>query len=356
MIVEPFDVQGNHREVGLAIGRQTAESVHSLFDEYQFLQEDLLPFYRTSVGHGYYQAFLKLHQEQFPEYISELEGIAEGANRSFIELFLVNLRGEFRGLIRNLSPDDNEREEDVKSCTDCMILSPEMALIGHNEDGTPAALGKLFLVSITVDNNRRFTALCYPGFLPGNACCHNEAGILHTINALNPLDVTVGFGRNFLARSLLEAGSIEDAVKRVTVPGRAAGFNYNIGSISERRLISLEVSPERHAIHEVNGVYFHTNHYLEIPAIDQEISTSSTVRLERALNLYESSSSMDTTRVLEILGDQEDRDFPIFRDASPPDPAATLCTTLFDLDDRKFHVFWGHPLGETEKTIRSLGD
>jgi len=43
--------------------------------------------------------------------------------------------------------------------------------------------------------------------------------------------------RHFIARSLLEARSLEDAVGRVAIPDRAAGFNYNIGSHAERRII-----------------------------------------------------------------------------------------------------------------------
>ena len=119
----------------------------------------------------------------------------------------------------------------------------------------------MYVVRVAVDDCPTFTALSYPGFLPGNAFGFNEFGILHSINHVAPRPVKAGVARHFIARSLLEARSLEDAVRRVAIHDRAAGFNYNIGSCAERRIISAEVSPERHHVHEVQGYYTHTNHY-----------------------------------------------------------------------------------------------
>ena len=111
----------------------------------------------------------------------------------------------------------------------------------------------MYVVRVAVDDCPTFTALCYPGFLAGNASGFNEFGILHSINHVAPRPVKVGVGRHFIARSLLEARSLAEALRRVTIPDRAAGFNYNIGSLAERRIVSVEVSPERYHIHEVQG-------------------------------------------------------------------------------------------------------
>lgn len=350
--IEQLEVGGSHREVGRGIGLRFAEAIHRLFDNYGFLQEQLLPFLKKPSGHSFFQSYLKLHRTRFPQYISELEGMAEGSGRPFEEIFAVNLRGEFAGLIAPERQAGDTTHAGAQGCTDCLVLNPDTALVGHNEDGSPAGYGNMFVVRVAVDGCPTFNALCYPGFLPGNAFGFNEFGILHSINHVAPRPVNNGAARHFIARSLLEASSLEEAVRRVTVPGRAAGFNYNIGSISERRIVSVEVSPECHHFHEVRGYYTHTNHYLQLNDQKQEITPSSRKRLERSLVLCRAAPPVDAGHLLALLGDRTDREFPIYRDATFPDNDATLCSALFDLDRRELRIFWDHPVNAPEKSMK----
>ena len=347
--IEQFEAGGSHREVGLAIGSHFAGAIHRFFDSYERLQQQLLPFYHTSTGKNYYQSFLALHRSRFPAYMSELEGIAEGAKRSFEEVFLVNLRGEFSGL---MPPDSQTADTPVQGCTDCLVLTAESALIGHNEDGSPASLGRQYVVTVNLADGPTFSALSYPGFLPGNAFGFNQAGILHTVNHVAPRPIKVGLSRHFLARSLLDARSLDEAIGYITGPDRASGFNYNIGSLSERRLISVEVSPERHHVHEIQGYYTHTNHYFELKEQQQEITPSSRKRLERSLTLGRETPPGEADHVLAMLGNRTDRDYPIYRDATLPDADATLCSALYDLDRRELRIYYDHPVKEPGKYMK----
>jgi len=54
---------------------------------------------------------------------------------------------------------------------------------------------------------------------------------------------------------------------------------------------------------------------------------------------------------LTILSDQKDSNYPIFRNAHPPDDIATLATCLFDLCASKLVIYWGHPINEKEKSM-----
>ena len=342
--IEQLEVGGSHREVGLAIGRRFAGQIHHVFDNYVFLQEQLLPFYHSPTGQDLYQTFLAQHKAHFAGYVAELEGMAQGAERPFEEIFLVNLRGEWGGLMAL------QRRED-KGCTDCLVSTPDAALIGHNEDGTPAAVGNVFVVRAQVGASPAFMALCYPGFLPGNAFGFNAAGIMHSADAVSPRQVRVGLARHFFARSLLDAPSLDDAIARVAISGTAAGFVYNIGSLSERRVVSVEVSPERHHVHEVQGCYAHTNHYIHLAGVDQEIGASSQARLARAQALCQAAPTTSASHVLALLGDQADPDYPIYRRAIPPDGAATLCSALFDLDARQLRIYTGRPGLESEPCV-----
>ena len=346
--IEIFEVSGSHYEVGLMIGSHFAEAIHRFFDGYDRLQQYFLPFYHGSTGKNFYASYLKLHWQRFPGYMRELEGIAEGAQRPFEEIFLVNLRGELSGLI---SPAPEAGEPADQGCTDCLMCTAESALIGHNEDGSPAAASRMYVLKVNLNDGLAFSALSYPGFLPGNAFGFNAAGILHTADHVAPQPIKMGAGRHFLARSLLDARTLEEAVKRITVADRASGFTYNIGSLSDRKILSIEVSPERHYIHEVQGCYTHTNHYIQLNDQQQEITPSSQIRLKRSRALGRTASDADTRYILSVLGNQTDRDYPIYRNASPPDDNATLCSALYDLDNRSLKIFNDHPLQQPESYV-----
>ena len=347
--IEQFEAGGSHRDVGLAIGSHFADAIHRFFDNYERLQQQLLPFYHTATGKNYYQSFLALHRSRFPAYMSELEGIAEGAKRPFEEVFLVNLRGEFTGLVPPMSPTD---DTPVQGCTDCLVLTTESALIGHNEDGSPASWGHMYVVTVNPDDGPAFSALSYPGFLPGNAFGFNQAGILHTVNHVAPRPIQVGASRHFLARSLLDARTLDEAIGNISGSDRASGFNYNIGSLADRRVVSVEVAPQRHHVHEVQGYYTHTNHYFELNEQKQEISPSSRRRLERSLTLGRETPPGDAGQVLALLGNRADRDYPIYRDATLPDADATLCSALYDLDRRELRIYYDHPVEEPGKYVK----
>ena len=341
-MIEQFETSGSHREVGFAIGQRFAEQIHRSLDAYRFLQERILPYHHTPEGQASYRQFLELHQIRYPDYFAELEGIAQGAGRPFEDLFLTNLRGEYRSFL----PD-----AEVQGCSDCALVTDDAALIGHNEDGAPTFRGSMYVVHARVKGKPTFTALSYPGFLCGNAFGFNAAGLCFSVDHVQPQDARVGVGRHFIARSLLEARSLTDAIKRVTVPGRASGFGYTIGTISERRIVIVEVAPENYHVREIRGAYFHANHYLGLAGVDQSISPSSRARVERAGVMMQKNPPQNAADVLTILGYQTNEKYPIYRTATAPDQSATLCTALFDLDARQLRIYTGHPTQATGEFV-----
>ena len=55
--IEQIDVHGNHHDVGRAIGLQFSEAIHHFFDNYELLQNQLLPFCNTSTGKRFYHSY-----------------------------------------------------------------------------------------------------------------------------------------------------------------------------------------------------------------------------------------------------------------------------------------------------------
>ena len=326
--------------MGAAIGRQFAGRIHAAFDNYAFLRE-MQAYHRTASGQERYSKLLEIHQDAYPHYMQELEGIAAGADRPISDVVLVNLRGEYRGYVKEA--------DDIRGCSDCSILSDELALIGHNEDGAPAFRDHMYVIHAQVDGESAFTACSYPGFLCGNAFGYNAKGICYSVDNIRPRNIRIGLGRQFLARSLLDAESIADALVRVSPDGRASGFSYTIGSIRERRIVQAEVMPDAVCVTEIGGPNFHANHVLEIADADQTIDTSSAERVARAATLLKSNAVVRAIDILGILSDEDHETYPIFRRAIAPDKSETYCTALFDLDAREMRVYHGHPVQQSDQ-------
>lgn len=337
--IEEYHARGTHFEVGQAIGRRFSAQIHSGLRDYPFLQK-ILAYHRTPEGQSRYRALLDVNRERYPDYLDELEGLARGADLPFEELLLANLRGEYRGYL----------DKGGQGCFDCAIVTQNAALLGHNEDGAAAFRDSLYVVHAQVADKPAFAALSYPGFLCGNAFGFNAAGICFSCDSVQPQQVRVGIGRHLLARSLLEAHSIEDAIQKVTVPGRASGFSYSIASIPERRIVHVEVAPEAHHVHEVAGYYLHANHYRELD-VAQVVGASSRVRLQRAIELAEQRPPGDAEGVLSLLGDRAEERYPIYGTATTADNSATLCTALFDLDARWLRIYTSRPGRETAEFV-----
>lgn len=331
--LEQVHVEGSPHEAGVAIGNRFAAQIRRTLGSNSFLQEQLLPYHRSPEGQARSQELQELNRAHYPDHFAELEGLAEGSGQPFEELFLVNMRGEYQGYLHSLSG----------GCSDCTLLTEDTALIGHNEDGSPSFRGRLYVVHARIEGKPAFTALSYPGFLCGNAFGFNDEGLCYAVDYVRPRHIKVGLGRHFIARSLLEAESLDDAIRRVTVPGRASGFSYTIGSIPERRIVQVEVAPQSYHVTEIRGSRFHANHYLELTSVAQIVERSSRARVERAQAILRSGAPANAPEVLSILGDQQDKRYPLFRTAAPPDTYVTLCTALFDLDARRLRIYTGHP-------------
>jgi predicted choloylglycine hydrolase len=327
-----FTFHGSHHDVGLAIGKTFAQQIRKTLAGNTILQSEFIPFHGRAEGKRKYQELIRLHESRFPDYLSELHGISEGAEAPFEELFLVNMRGEYRGYAA---------ESADSGCSTCSLLTADNALFAHNEDGSPIYHGQMYLVRLEVVGKPAFTAFCYPGFLPGNAFGFNSEGICFSVNNVLAKRIVTGLGRHFIARSLFEARSLEEAIQLATVSGRASGFNYTIGSFKERRIVNVEVSPHRHNVFEIKGFHFHANHYIKLSEVHQLVTPSSQARQHRGEVLLAKGVAQDKIGVLKLLRDREVRNYPILRDGKPPDSSATFATALFDLDSKTLTIYPG---------------
>ena len=108
-------------------------------------------------------------------------------------------------------------------CSDYVVHTTNVCVVGHNEDNAKTSLGNTFLADVSIDG-LRWVGYVYAGDLPTGAFGWNSHGMAFTLNYVQPANfVAGGLGRSFISRDLLNAVSLEDAVRRVTVPNQAGG-------------------------------------------------------------------------------------------------------------------------------------
>jgi hypothetical protein len=135
-------------------------------------------------------------------------------------------------------------------------------VLAHNEDGSDANVGRMFLAKVKPPSGVEFIAFVYPGLLPGNGPGFNRLGIVQTTNYIHPRTVADGVPRYFIGRAVLEAKTLDEAVSLATLKGRAFPWHHNLASLSERRYLSVETFPNRSNVLEAKGGYIHTNHLI----------------------------------------------------------------------------------------------
>lgn len=330
-----FKVSGSHFDIGFSIGKKFSSEIHHVLETYDSLRNLFIPFHHSDIGQDIFDTLIALHNLHYPDYMKEIEGLANGSGCSFEELFILNMRSEYQGLAD-------------QGCSTCSLSSDSAAIIAHNEDGLPIFKDKIFVVEVEPIDKPAFTALSYPGFLYSTALGFNRCGICYTTNDIKPQNIKAGIGRHFIARSLFEANSIEEAVIRLTPPNRASGFNYTIGSIKEKRIINLEVAPERYAVREIHGAFFHANQYTELKNAPQIVPNSSKHRTQLAAAALQRKQLKNPDALLEILTDVSDPVYPMYRTAAAPDNLMTLSTAVFDLNLARLRLYQGNAVDDPD--------
>lgn len=339
-----LEVSGSPYEVGLAIGRrfggQIREGLRRRADWFdglrRFMAED--PTSR-------YAPFLAAGRERFPEIVEELRGWADGAGLPFEDLMALNLKAELSALRAGATPQ-------APGCSTLLLSHGGRTWIAHNEDGDGAYHDLMFLVRVAQPGRPAFLCLNYPGILSGNAPAINEAGIVMTTNFIGGLDVRPGVPRYFLSRAALAARNLDEAVAIVTGPGRAFAFHYNLGSRHERKILSVETAPDRFAIHEIEGLHVHTNHFV-LPGMTEAaqdaayVATSSMSRYRvltaRAEQLSGRLDEVGEQTLVEMLSSHEGAPYSPCRHPTNEVGGATLGCAVADVGAGSVRMFFSNP-------------
>ena len=332
-----LEIGGDAYQLGRGLGEAAASAIHEIIPRltrFQALEKEW-------AGSDRLKALLGAARGAFPEYVREIEGIADGARVGFETMFLWNCRGDFPG------GGDQEHPEDA-GCTTVMMPArdDEPAIIAHNEDDQAELDGHCFLVRARPMEGIGFTSFYSPGLLPGHTFGINNAGLVQTINHVRPHDQTVGIPRHIITRAVLGSADLDTALAILDRGDRASGFHHNLGQAGDDRLLSVEAPATRCVVHSVDAATAHANHLIfpECADIHQETTESSDRRQRRATVLI-SEGALDGRDATTVLGDAEDPELPICRKRrGGVDTGYTLASAVFRIaNDRVDWRVLSHP-------------
>ncbi|XP_063609451.1 beta-alanyl-dopamine/carcinine hydrolase-like [Penaeus indicus] len=351
--------RGTHYEVGFDIGRTFRAIIEDYLAASKHSHDALLKQFSEGDGKIAYDVTLENLKTNFPQYIRELQGIADGARVPFQHLMVLHLVTSLRPGTHDLLTSATRPN---LGCTSVSLNKDGEILLGHTEDAEAEMLNHLYIVEAEIIEEEaqgrwgfkreHFTALCYAGEVPGFCMGYNRHGIAFSVNVLRPRRIFSGkTPRHFLCRALLAADSMA-AARRILQDagvGAADGFSANVIHLTKdggRAFHNFEVAPAKAdggesqvSVHVVErGQFFvHTNTYQHLDVEEHSgalVVTSSSSRLARAKVL-----PPPTTRELlvALLSDDEDPVHPIFRSQDPD--FITTALGLFDVVKRKW-TFW----------------
>jgi isopenicillin-N N-acyltransferase-like protein len=346
--------QADPKQRGQAYGEAARERIETILAVYREI------FHRTT-GETWQQTVIRgepfiLKANAFaPDLVEEIQGIAEGANRAFEDIFLLNARSEIL-----FNPQVLAQE-----CTTIAAL-PEVTkngdmLLAQNWDWYQAVINCQVILKIGPRNGKpSLVTFTEAGQLAKIGM--NAAGIGLVVNNLTSDQPRTGVPWIFLTRRILEASHLAQALGYVLNTARAHSINFLIG-YADGEAVNLETSPvEEHVLWPENGICVHTNHYLKPgknfrdlkPLRDPYLSTY--LRCRRAQQgLTELKSDIDVDGIQNILKDHMDKPFSVCIHRNPAvEPMQQIVTCLsivMNLSQRQIHYTQGNPCRGEVQTL-----
>ena len=178
-------LSGSHKEIGRQLGESCRQQItHSIENARILLDEAYYDLELTWEGAQIQShKYLPFAEENYPQYVEEMAGIAQGANVPFDEVVVLNVMEAVASDALHLT-----------KCTSMAVNQQRTAnnkvLVGHNEDWIPEDEPDVVLLKVTPDDEPSFLAMTYGGLLPNIGI--NEHGICQCCDTVYPKDSRIG--------------------------------------------------------------------------------------------------------------------------------------------------------------------
>ncbi|XP_004536429.1 uncharacterized protein LOC101452854 [Ceratitis capitata] len=353
--------RGTHYDVGFDMGRTFASIIKNFLQICNPLNESYLPLYNKDEGRKVYNETLESVKKSFPQYIRELEGIADGAQVEFHKLFLLHM-DEITAICAN----GTEAVAPI-GCSSIIVNNESSRIIAHTEDALTATLNHYYFVVAHIISDtpqgkhkvkeERFMSLCYAGHLPGYTMNYNHHGLVFTINTLSALHLRSGkTPRHFITRALLSAENFEQALAVLKDEGVGAGdgCSINMSFINDEsgKCYNIEMAPvlEDATISQLDikeiccgGHNCHANRYerLSTKEANPWLLASSQSRMNTFADYPPPACKDDVTQ---MLGDCSGGEYCVFNENDSLDELVkTIAVGVFDLNAKTIALYSDNP-------------
>jgi len=334
------EVSGTHREIGRCIGQALRPQLEAVLGRLRtdrpagVTWQDLL---RAS------SPYLDHSRGAYPRYMEELEGIAEGADLPFDEVFL--------GICEELWEPAAWRGGPARGCTDFAARGPATAdgstLLAHTNDLAPEAESDLVILKVCSDEEPEFLAVSVAGL--GFSAGFNAAGVSLTGNEVSSNDVRPGVPRQLVVRAILGARRLGEAMDACLLPTRASSYN-NVIADAHGEIYSVEGSAtDCEPIYIEGDVLAHANHYVAPPMrrfeADRSDTGGSVIRHNRAMRLLRDNyGRLSPELLMQLLADHADFPTSICKHGIE---SVTVFSMIIDLGHLRAWIGRGRPCQTT---------
>ena len=207
-------------------------------------------------------AYAAAARRWLPQYVEELEGLAEGARRAVRAPARPQLRRgvHLRASRPHGAPPGSPRSGD--HCTAVAVVCGGRHIVGHNMDWYVIDAVNNVLFDLTGPDGTRVMGLAGAPYLLMLGM--NSHGVGNVSNSVHSNDNRIGVPNVFVRRATLEARTLEEARDSGLLAARARGTNQFFADTGGR-LWDLETSATAHALdgpHRGAGYMAHSNHYV----------------------------------------------------------------------------------------------
>ena len=338
-----IEVHGTHRQVGRQIGERMRPQLQRMVAR----MRDELPAgvsWDAMVQKG--RLCLAHSRAVYPQFVQELEGIAEGADLPFDEVFLEMCEELWEAAAWGAGGPARPR-----GCTDFAARGRATVdgatLLAHTNDLTAEAEQGLVILKVQAGDEPEFLGVSVGGL--GYSAGFNAAGISMTGNAVSCNDIRPGVPRLLIVRAILAARRLGEAMDACLLPQRASNYN-NVIADAYGEIYSMEGSAtDCESIYIEGDVMAHANHYASLPMrrfeADRNDIGGSVIRHNRAMRLLrENFGQLSPALFQDLLADHENYPSSICKHAGE---SVTVFSIIIELEDRRAWIGRGRPCQAT---------
>lgn len=258
--------KGTNYEIGFAHGSQAKKQVNITLENLKESTKNTVGF-DWNVCIEIASAFLPVVKKKVPMYLEEIQGIADGSENSFEDIFTLNCRTELGGqFVRQYGINMEEVRKIVGGCSVMGISQSRTStgtnLYSQNWDSSPAQFPTLIFV-IAHQNDKPAIAWAGEAGLICRMGGMNDCGIglgANTLSTDAPIDFE-GLPLQFAYRYIMDQKSFPDAVEAAVTSHVASNINLLVVG-PEGEMVDIEVEYKGHKfLNKQNGVISHANVY-----------------------------------------------------------------------------------------------